>query len=611
MSYNNNQNQLCTNVLNKNKTLRVIEATMDHIYNTVATTLGPYGRNVIISDSHLNHFCTKDGYTVLRNMAVDGSLSRVIVNFLQRISGKLNRTVGDGTTSSIIIARNLYHSLKNSYAYHTMSPKEFGDILTQITNEIIVQLKKNATLNFGPELLYTVAYTSSNRDKDIAYIVTKAFKDVGEFGMVSVAEGKVHKASSDVISYTTGFELWTDCDIATYMTDAEKQVYDVSGDVFVFMSKVPLIADHIKGFLPVLQTLNAKYGDGFGLIMLAPGFDQSFVDLCSINKNSKMKLCPVSTKVDGDEAKVFEDLAVFLGMNLNGIFGVSEFDMGKFVKEMGSIDFLGKCGQIKVTQTKSSFIGFIDTDEEAVKRLEARKQSILDEIEKVQADDLYQFHDQKIATLEKRVASLQKNSAAVITVGGATQQEAKTRYFLVEDAVQACRSAYRYGINIGANYSIFRAIKKACPDNIDETCICNSIHNTLAVSKEYWEKQHPVSSEHPIKEESIYTAFFSAIIKTMKELVRPMAEKKGISLDNKVLDIISNYSSGNAYNLATDTYEDTYGEDIPMNSAESDILVLETSISIVKLLLMSELFVSTDAMMNNEDGLITNEVFRK
>ena len=206
------------------------KSTMDLIYEVMSTTLGPYGSNIIISDNRLQHFCTKDGYTVLRNMAIDGYLSRVILNFLQRVSSKLNRTVGDGTTSAIIVARNLYKQISGTSAFRNMSPKNLSTLLEQISQDVEKKLKEYA---YNPDkseiekwsrIIYDVAYTSSNGDKDIAQLIESAYNEVSFDGVISVEESVSSGAIKDSISFTSGFELRCGCDIETYH---DTQIFNV------------------------------------------------------------------------------------------------------------------------------------------------------------------------------------------------------------------------------------------------------------------------------------------------------------------------------------------------------------------------------------------------
>ena len=638
---------LDSNMLNDAKTKDVIDRTMDLVYEAVSTTLGPYGSNVIISDSRLQHYCTKDGYTVLRNMAVDGFLSRVILNFLQRVSSKLNRTVGDGTTSAIVLARNLYKSLEILKSRIFLTPKNFSRILNNVAKDIEEELKKSA---YNPskedkevwsKILYNVAYTSSNGDADVASKIIEAYDNVSFNGNITVEEAVSTGVIEDSIIYNSGFELYCGCDIDTFQTDFERQQFSVSGDVFVFISKIPLIADYMNKFSNILQYINQKES---ALVIIAPSYDTSFVDFFRINKQQladKLMICPVAYPTDkAEQLELIDDLRLFLGIGKENIFGSYDLDdcsFDNFMARNGGMQFLGKCDSVTITQNKALFIGCNQKSGEYSNLLE-KKNKIDAKISDLMTNDNYLNHSEEIGKLRKRLCNLSNKSTAKIIVGGKTPQEIHTRYYLVEDAVYACKSSLRFGVGIGCNYTLYRAVNtifsQACEkigSILPEAAIKKVVDRLLFKTRNNPNKVEPDKDSTTIKNDnnSVNGTIFDGFLEVTDDLcyleiiigiviavinsVAKLIERSPKYEPMKEIRIVDYFGKNVAFNLVNekpfdvdDNYDYSYG---PINSIETDIEILRTAISIIGLILSSRNFICVESLMDNTDSKITNQSF--
>ena len=168
--------ELTANILNRKKLKETIDETLSFLSNTLSNSLGPYGSTTIIQDRQLNHAITKDGYSILKKIYVEEEEARTIIDLVKKISRNLVRKVGDGSTSSIIVANSLYKALENE-ELAKISPKDLLDILDTISKfleEEITNMAIPVSEDFK-ELEY-VASVSTNNDRDMGKIIREVFQ---------------------------------------------------------------------------------------------------------------------------------------------------------------------------------------------------------------------------------------------------------------------------------------------------------------------------------------------------------------------------------------------------------------------------------------------------
>ena len=130
---------LMTNVVEETNTKNKIRATMNIFAKALIGTLGPYGTTTIIQDREMRHFATKDGYDLMNRINFEDEVSRTILDLVRNITSNQAITVGDGTTSAVVIANALYQTLTDpslSEEYSLLAPKDILDILNYIGADI-------------------------------------------------------------------------------------------------------------------------------------------------------------------------------------------------------------------------------------------------------------------------------------------------------------------------------------------------------------------------------------------------------------------------------------------------------------------------------------------
>ena len=199
-------NIITSNVMDTKETQKTIELTLEYIASVLKHTLGPHSGTTLVQDRNLQHFMSKDGYTVLDNIFIRESLPRTVLDLIKRISKKLVGTVGDGSTSSVIVANSLYKNLLRICNEYNIPQRDMLPILNRLGDIFTETIYSNAVKitpeNF--EKIKDIASISLNNDYDTAETIYSMFKEVGNYGFVNIELG----SSEDMYTLTSGFDTY-------------------------------------------------------------------------------------------------------------------------------------------------------------------------------------------------------------------------------------------------------------------------------------------------------------------------------------------------------------------------------------------------------------------
>ncbi|NNK87757.1 MAG: chaperonin GroEL, partial [Flavobacteriaceae bacterium] len=176
-----------------------IKSGVDALANAVKVTLGPKGRNVIISKSFGSPQVTKDGVTVAKEVELEDELENMGAQMVKEVASKTNDLAGDGTTTATVLAQAIVkEGLKNVAAgANPMDLKRGIDkAVTAITKDLEKQAKK---VGNSSKQIQQVAAISSNNDEMIGELIAAAFDKVGKEGVITVEEAKGTDTYVDVV----------------------------------------------------------------------------------------------------------------------------------------------------------------------------------------------------------------------------------------------------------------------------------------------------------------------------------------------------------------------------------------------------------------------------
>ncbi|MGK0413582.1 MAG: chaperonin GroEL [Polaribacter sp.] len=419
---------------------------VDALANAVKVTLGPKGRNVIISKSFGAPTVTKDGVSVAKEIELENPLENMGAQMVKEVASKTNDLAGDGTTTATVLAQAIVkEGLKNVAA--GANPMDLKRGIDKAVAAIVADLEKQAQeVGNSSEKIKQVAAISANNDDVIGDLIATAFTKVGKEGVITVEEAKGMETYVDVVE---GMQFDRGYLSPYFVTDADKMIADLENPyVLLFDKKI----SNLQEILPILEPVSQS---GRPLLIIAEDVDGQALATLVVNKlRGGLKIAAVKAPGFGDRRKaMLEDIAILTGGTV-----ISE-ERG-FSLENATLDLLGTAEGITIDKDNTTIVNGAG-DAEAIK---ARVNQIKAQIETTTSD----YDKEK---LQERLAKL-AGGVAVLYVGAASEVEMKEKKDRVDDALNATRAAVEEGIVAGGGVAFIRAkkvLEKLVTDNLDET----------------------------------------------------------------------------------------------------------------------------------------------
>ena len=171
---------------------------VDKLADTVAVTLGPTGRNVILGKSYGNPQVTKDGVTVSKEIELEDRFENMGAKLVNEVASKTSDIAGDGTTTAIVLARAIFkEGLRNITAGSNPAAIRRGiEKAIQAAVEHLFSMAKRVT---SKEDIANVGTISANNDRAIGELLAEAMEKVGGDGVITVEEGKTAETTYKVV----------------------------------------------------------------------------------------------------------------------------------------------------------------------------------------------------------------------------------------------------------------------------------------------------------------------------------------------------------------------------------------------------------------------------
>ncbi|OBQ57415.1 chaperonin GroEL [Tamlana sp. s12] len=419
---------------------------VDALANAVKVTLGPKGRNVIISKSFGAPSVTKDGVSVAKEIELEDEHENMGAQMVKEVASKTNDLAGDGTTTATVLAQAIVkEGLKNvASGANPMDLKRGIDKAVEaITKDLEDQAQK---VGSSSEKIKQVAAISANNDDTIGELIAKAFEKVGKEGVITVEEAKGMETYVDVVE---GMQFDRGYLSPYFVTDSDKMVADLENPyILLFDKKI----SNLQEILPILEPVAQS---GRPLLIIAEDVDGQALATLVVNKlRGGLKIAAVKAPGFGDRRKaMLEDIAILTGGTV-----ISE-ERG-FTLENADLSMLGTAETVTVDKDNTTIVNG-SGDGETIK---ARVNQIKAQIETTTSD----YDKEK---LQERLAKL-AGGVAVLYVGAASEVEMKEKKDRVDDALHATRAAVEEGIVAGGGVALVRAkavLAKITTDNLDET----------------------------------------------------------------------------------------------------------------------------------------------
>lgn len=400
---------------------------VDMLANTVKTTIGPKGRNVVLDQSFGSPTITNDGVTIAREIELEDRFENMGAQLVLEAASKTNDVAGDGTTTATLLTQVITQvGMKNLTA--GANPVGIRRGIEVATERALEGLRAQAQEVTSKEAIAQVAAVSSG-DDSIGELIADAMEKVGQDGVITIEDSQSIETELSVVEgmqFDRGY-------LSQYMvTDNEKMIAELENPyIFITDRKI----SNIQEVLPLLE---AVMQSGRPLLIIAEDIDGEALPTLVLNKlRGTLNVVAVKAPGFGDRRKAqLEDIAILTGATV-----VSE-ELGFELKD-ATIDHLGSAGRVTVTKDDTTIIEGSSNNKEAI---ENRVNVIRAQAEETTSD----FDREKLL---ERLAKL-SGGVAVVKVGAATETEQKERKLRIEDALNATRAAVEEGIVAGGGSAL-------------------------------------------------------------------------------------------------------------------------------------------------------------
>ena len=418
---------------------------VDALANAVKVTLGPKGRNVIISKSFGAPQVTKDGVSVAKEIELVNPLENMGAQMVKEVASKTNDLAGDGTTTATVLAQAIVkEGLKNVAA--GANPMDLKRGIDKAVEAIVADLdKQSQKVGDATEKIKQVASISANNDDTIGDLIATAFGKVGKEGVITVEEAKGTDTYVDVVE---GMQFDRGYLSPYFVTNSEKMITELDHPyILIYDKKISTMKDLLPVLEPVAQT-------GKPLLIIAEDVDGEALATLVVNKlRGALKIAAVKAPGFGDRRKaMLEDLAILTK-------GTVIAEERGFTLENTTIDMLGTCERVS-----------IDKDNTTIVNGAGDKKEIAGRVNQIKAQTETTTSDYDKEKLQERLAKL-AGGVAVLYVGAASEVEMKEKKDRVDDALHATRAAVAEGIVAGGGVALVRAkdaLSKIKAINADE-----------------------------------------------------------------------------------------------------------------------------------------------
>ncbi|KRN27436.1 chaperonin GroEL [Lactobacillus selangorensis] len=503
---------------------------VDKLADTVKTTLGPKGRNVVLEKSYGSPEITNDGVTIAKNIELPDHFENMGSKLVSEVASKTNDVAGDGTTTATVLAQSIIREgMKNVTA--GANPVGIRRGIEEATQAAVDELHKQSHEVKNKDEIAQVAAVSS-ASEETGKLIADAMEKVGNDGVITIEESKGIDTELNVVEgmqFDRGY-------LSQYMvTDQDKMEADLDNPYILITDKK---ISNIQDILPLLQQIVQQ---GRSLLIIADDVSGEALPTLVLNKiRGTFNVVAVKAPGFGDRRKAqLQDIAVLTGGT------VISADLGLELKDT-TIDQLGQAGKVTVTKDNTTIVEGSGSKD----AIDARVQEIKGQIAATTSD----FDKEK---LQERLAKL-AGGVAVIRVGAATETELKERKYRIEDALNATRAAVAEGYVAGGGTALVDVIPAV----------------------------------DALKESGDVQTGIDIVRRALESPVRQIAENAGLE-GSVIVEKLKGQKQGIGFNAATDTWEDMVKAGI-IDPTKVTRSALQNAASVSALILTTEAVVADE-----------------
>lgn len=410
---------------------RKLQEGIDIVADTVKTTLGPKGRNVVLDKGFGSPTITNDGVTIAKEIELKDKMANLGVELIKEACDKTNDVAGDGTTTAAILTQAIVkEGLKNVAA--GANPLALRRGIEKSVEAVVSYLKEKLSKKVTTKEEKEKVATISSKDPEIGKLIAKVIEEVGDNGVVTVEESKTLGLSYELVKgmkFDQGY-------VSPYMVTNPEKMEAILREPYLIITDKKIT--NIQEILPLLEKVVSTGKKDF--VIIAEDIEGEALATLIVNKLRGV-FNPLAIKAPGfgDRRKeMLHDIAILTGGQV-----ISE-ELGLKL-EKADLSMLGQADKVVATKDYTTIVGGRGDKD----KIEKRVSQIKLQISQTESD----FDREK---LEERLAKL-SGGVAVIKVGAPSEVEQKERQHRIEDAVQATKAAIEEGIIPGGGVALIRA----------------------------------------------------------------------------------------------------------------------------------------------------------
>ncbi|QNJ28251.1 chaperonin GroEL [Synechococcus sp. A15-24] len=405
---------------------RALEKGIDILAESVAVTLGPKGRNVVLEKKFGAPQIINDGVTIAKEIELEDHIENTGVALIRQAASKTNDAAGDGTTTATVLAHAMVKAgLRNVAAGANAITLKKG--IDKASDFLVSKIKEQAKPIADSNAIAQVGTISAGNDEEVGKMIADAMDKVGKEGVISLEEGKSMETELEV---TEGMRFDKGYISPYFATDTER-MEAVLDEPYILLTdkKIGLVQD----LVPVLEQIART---GKPLMIIAEDIEKEALATLVVNRlRGVLNVAAVKAPGFGDRRKaMLEDMAVLTNGQL-----ITE-DAGLKL-ENAKLEMLGTARRVTINKDTTTIVA--EGNEAAVG---ARCEQI-----KKQMDETDSTYDKE--KLQERLAKL-AGGVAVVKVGAATETEMKDKKLRLEDAINATKAAVEEGIVPGGGTTL-------------------------------------------------------------------------------------------------------------------------------------------------------------
>ena len=584
-----NKTTIMNNVVPK-ETLRPIQQNVLNILSDhLKQSFGPMGSNSVIKKENALNVYTKDGHTILKNIYFHGIIEQSIKDDIESITRHIVTTVGDGTTSAVMLSALIFDAINRVTEENNVPPAHVLDMFKKAIDNIVCDIKKDSkecTLSD----IYDICMISTNGNEFISQTITDIYKESGMevfIDVLAAIDENTTVKTYDGMSINTGFAD------SAFITDTKKNEAVVDNPRIYFFrdpidtKEMAMLFDAIisKNIMTPYNKMQKGISDDevIPTVIVAPKLSRDMSSLMNsitefMGRMPAGQKLPLLVVTDYHQTEEIEDICLltggkFIKKYIDPAIMEQDIERGDCPTPDTIQDFCGYCDTVVSGSFKTSFINPMNMKDDNGKYTNTYT-NLLNFLETELARARENGEDAHVVgTMKRRIHAL-KSNLVELSVGGISASDRDALRDLVEDAVLNCRSAALNGVGYGANFMAYNSSFKGLTSVLADVPSDDETEDELL--------------EHKIERE-IYSLIFGAYGKISMTLYSTCTA----NIDDADAISAKSLEVGCPYNIRTKEYDGKV-----KSSIESDIIILETVSKIIGLMATCNQFIVPSPMHN-------------